>query len=170
MPSFARFSFGSGEELCEGSGEELCEETSVIGGSDNVPATLKKMIDEKRKNSETYSYYMDNGVKYVTGAARCKKFVETGEEQLMDVALTTDEVLALITCENYEDKWIDEHNNKRQRGAPSAPREKDCIAASGVTRALIDSTSWSRKSERTETARVERKRRRPTKCKRRPLT
>ena len=101
-----------------GSGEELREETSVIGGSDDAPATLKKMIDEKRKNSETYSYYMDNGVKYVTGAARYKKFVETGEEQPMSVASTTDEALALITYENYEDKRIDKHNNEETKRGP----------------------------------------------------
>lgn len=107
-----------------GSGEELREETSVIGGSDNAPATLKKMIDEKRKNSGTYSYYMDNGVKYVTGAARYKKFVETGEERPMDVASATDEALALIIYENYEDKWIDEHNNKETIRGPKCTQKE----------------------------------------------
>ena len=107
---FVCFSFGSGEELRE--------EDSVIGGSDDETAALKKMIGEKRKNSETYSYYVDNGVKCVTGAARCKKLVETGEEQPMSVASTTDEALALITCENYEDKWIDEYNDKETKRGP----------------------------------------------------
>lgn len=107
---FVCFSFGSGEELRE--------EASVIGGSDDETATLKKMIDEKRKNSETYSYYMDNGVKYVTGAARYKKLVETGEEQPMNVASTTDEALALIIYENYEDKWMDEYNDEETKRGP----------------------------------------------------
>ena len=89
--------------------EELRGGTSSIGGNDVM---LKKMIRDKRKNPETYAYYMDHGVKYVSGAAGWKKFVESGKEQPMGIATPSDEALTLLLYENYNDKWIDEHNNK----------------------------------------------------------
>ena len=46
--------------------EELRGGTSSIGGNNVM---LKKMIRDKRKNPKTYAYYMDHGVKYVSGAA-----------------------------------------------------------------------------------------------------
>ena len=38
--------------------------------------------------------------------------MESGKEQPVSIATPSDEALTLLLYENYNDKWIDEHNNK----------------------------------------------------------